>query len=149
MTERPLEELKYIVIHHSVTSQSATKEDIKQMHLAKGYSDIGYHYLVYPSGFQVGRELKYRGAHAITEKDPYEAAGIDMNRAGIGICVVGNFEHDEPAPPITNELAYLVKLLAKKYNIKLDRSHIIPHSSVSYTACPGKVMKALYRKIAI
>ncbi len=68
MYERPLSDLKYMVIHHTVTSEKTSNEDIRQMHLAKGYSDIGYHYLIRESGASTGRDIHYNGAHALGEK---------------------------------------------------------------------------------
>ncbi|MCE1245986.1 MAG: peptidoglycan recognition protein family protein [Firmicutes bacterium] len=148
MTERPLSEIKFLVLHHSVTSKDATIDQIREMHIARGYSDIGYHYLINSGGLKEGRGIGFRGAHALSEKAPY--LNTDMNRAGVGLCIIGDFSEGPPDDALINEAAFTVKRIAGKLGIKLDRKHIIPHGSVSYTACPGKgTMEKLYAKLEI
>ncbi len=148
MVRRPLDELHYIVVHHSVTPEYYTVEDIRRIHLRKGFSDIGYHYLITKDGLQVGRPIIYRGAHALSEKKPF--LGIDMNRVGIGLCIIGNFTYEPPSDRLVNETAYVIHRLCRKYKIKGDRNHIIGHREVSYTACPGPfTMAKIYEKLGI
>ena len=148
MTERPLSEIKFLVVHHSVTSKDATIGQIREIHLARGYSDIGYHYLISAGGLKEGRDIRFRGAHALSEKAPY--LDTDMNRAGAGLCIIGDFSKAPPDDNLINETAFAVKRIAGKLGIKIDRKHIIPHSAVSYTACPGKgTMEKIYTKLGI
>jgi hypothetical protein len=148
MTERSLDEIKYLVVHHSVTSKDATVEQIRDIHIARGYSDIGYHYLVNSDGLKEGRAIEYRGAHALSEKAPFQ--NTDMNRAGAGLCIIGDFSKNPPDDKLANEAAFAIKRIAKKLGIKPDRKHIIPHSSVSFTACPGYgTMEKIYGKLGI
>ena len=146
MYERPITELKYIVVHHSATPEDFSVEDIRKIHLAEGFSDIGYHFLVNKEGMHPGRDIKYKGAHAIGEKGTIP----EPNRYAIGICLIGSFEHDDPSPKLINELAYAVKILAAKYNIPRYKTRILGHKDVDSTACPGlNTMKLLYKKIKI
>ena len=148
MTFRPLSEIRFVVVHHSVTPGDWTVDDLRHIHKILGYSDIGYHFVVNHDGMKVGRSIYRRGAHAISEKPPY--LGIDMNRAGIGICLVGDFSGHPPDDKLINEVAYAIVRIAKKFDIPINREHIIGHRDVSFTVCPGpKTMPAIYRKLKI
>lgn len=147
---RPLSHLEYIVIHHTVTAEDATVQQIRQMHLDKGYWDVGYHYLISPAkGMIVGRDINATGAHALSEKP----GAKPMNYYGIGISLIGDYSKAPPSDKTINELAYLIKRLAAKPempNIKISRDRIIPHYAVDYTACPGQwTMEKLYKKLGI
>jgi N-acetylmuramoyl-L-alanine amidase len=148
MIQRPLNALKYIVIHHSVTPDDWTIKELRQLHKGMGYQDIGYHFVVQKNGLHVGRPILFRGAHAITEKR--EFGNIDMNWSGIGVCILGDFSGLPPCSKLINEVAFAVRRIAEKWKIPMDRNHIIGHDRVSRTLCPGLfTMEALYRKLNI
>lgn len=151
MYRRPLSELKYIIIHHSVTPENFSVDDIRRIHEGEGYCDVGYHYLIAKVKgkrmLKAGRPIIYVGAHALGEK---LSPSIIMNRVGIGICIIGSYENAPPDNETINEVSYAIKLLAKRYKIPLDRKHVLGHREVDYTACPGKfTMKKIYDKLEI
>ena len=43
---RPLEQVKFLVIHHSAGSHDATPDDVALLHKARGWSGIGYHFVI-------------------------------------------------------------------------------------------------------
>ena len=70
------------------------------------------------------------------ENVAYHAGVYTMNQRSIGI------EHDATTEHNASEETYqtsaeLVSLVCKRYNIPLDRDHIIKHSEVKATQCPG------------
>lgn len=70
-----------IVIHCSATkpSQDFGYQHIYKMHINRGFSDIGYHYIIKRDGeLQPGRDENKPGAHV---------AGHNLN--SIGICLIG------------------------------------------------------------
>lgn len=73
--------IKQIVIHCADTPEGKEFDsgDIKAWHLERGFSDIGYHYVILLDGtIEIGRDLNRAGAHA---------KGI--NKTSIGICYIG------------------------------------------------------------
>lgn len=69
-----------VVFHHSACHGSV--EDIHRMHLANGWSGIGYHIYIRLDGkVYKGRPIDMIGAHA---------SGVNYNT--IGVCCEGNFE---------------------------------------------------------
>lgn len=122
----------YIVIHHSATEPDTSVEDIRAAHRARGFIDIGYHYLIHPDGsVAVGRPEHQQGAHA-----------RGLNDRSIGVCCIGNFETTNPDPRQIQVLTELVVLLAKRYAVAPHR--IIGHrdvvrisSAATVTVCPG------------
>jgi len=137
---------RYIVIHHSAT-RSATLEAIRRYHVGLGFEDIGYHFIINNGrapGTRDGEIIPTRrwleqrpGAHARVRGHP------EYNAAGIGICLVGNFEKEPPTPAQMTALERLVTLLAERYAIPLE--HIVGHGELKNTACPGRLfpMEAL------
>ena len=74
-----------IVIHHSASSLETTAKQIRQWHCDKGWSDIGYHFVIEKDGIIVGgRPIDVMGAHA-------KSANVDS----LGICIVGDNTHPE------------------------------------------------------
>ena len=70
-----------IVIHCSATpnGRAVSVADIRSWHLARGFTDIGYHWVVYLDGtVHAGRPEEEMGAHA-----------LHFNEHSIGICMVG------------------------------------------------------------
>jgi hypothetical protein len=93
----------------------------------KHWLDIPYHYIIDLDGkiFE-GRKIDYAG-DTNTEYDPTGHALIE---------VVGNFEEVEPNQQQLDAVVRLMALLAKKYDVGLDR--IASHRDFSkQTVCPG------------
>jgi len=133
-------QIKYrnIVVHHSASRRSVTTEDIREWHLAKGWSDIGYHFVIEEGGsINRGRDIKIRGAHS---------AGIG-NRFGIGICVTGdNTVEDHEWTPI--QKAGLIRLIYQ-IDAVIPGLEVIGHRDLPdrNTLCPGlDVREIVYGK---
>lgn len=81
--------IKEIIIHCSATPEGEdyTVEQIRQAHLARGFSDIGYHYVIYRDGsVHTGRPEHISGAHC-----------LGHNSISIGVCYIGG------CPPRTDK----------------------------------------------
>lgn len=112
-----------IVLHHAAASVCDAKT-IHEWHLNRGFSGIGYHFLVRKDGtIERGRAEHLVGAHA---------AGNNSN--SIGICFEGNFETETMGEAQKNAGSELVEYLKKKYSIGI----VVRHKDLAATACPGK-----------
>ena len=90
-------------------------------------SKVSAHYVI--SGDRVTQCVK-------EEDTAWHAGNLTVNRTSIGI------EHDaisnKPATETTYKTsAKLISEICKRYSIPIDREHIIKHSEVKPTACPG------------
>lgn len=81
-----------IIVHCSATPEGwpYTVEQIRRDHKQQGWSDIGYHYVIYLDGsIHKGRDVDITGAHC--------AAG-GHNQHSIGICYIGGLESNPKVP---------------------------------------------------
>jgi N-acetylmuramoyl-L-alanine amidase len=119
-----MRKLDLIIIHCSATpnGRSTTVADIDSWHKQRGFTGIGYHYVIYLDGsVHDGRPLDKMGAHA---------AGY--NRGSIGICLIGT---DEFTVKQWDALENLVTKLQEEYGITMVIGHrMLP--KVNKT-CPG------------
>lgn len=81
-----------LIVHCSATPEGCdyTVEDIRKWHKSSGWSDIGYHYVIYRNGTVVnGRDVDLVGAHC---------AKGGHNQHSIGICYIGGVENKTGIP---------------------------------------------------
>lgn len=118
-----------IVIHHNATTSDSVARATWYVSTGKGTSA---HYQVTPD--------KIWGCVG-EESVAYHAGNYSMNQRSIGIEHLNN----TGAPTWTiaeatyQNSAKLIADIATRYNIPIDRQHIIKHGEVSSTACPGGI----------
>lgn len=128
--------IEKIIIHCADTyaSMDVGANEIRQWHLDRGWSDIGYHYVIRRNGvIETGRDLdddgdvdEHVGAHA-----------LGHNAHSLGICLVGGKGNDgQPDCNFTlaqwESLGKLVSDLEARY----PGADVIGHRDVSDKACP-------------
>ena len=116
-----------IIVHCSATPEGEDKTvaDIRADHKKQGWSDIGYHYVVYRDGtVHNGRDVDIQGAHC---------GDNGGNIGSIGVCYIGGVEHRIPGvayknlkPKDTRTDAQKVALL----NLLLDLKKMYPHAVI-------------------
>jgi len=126
-----MRDISHIIIHCSATPEGrdVKAEEIKQWHLDKGWSDIGYHYVIELDGcVQLGRPLDREGAHT-----------IGRNHDSIGVCYVGGMDKDMKEPKDTRTQAQLVALRSLLIDLlrKFETPQISGHNQHSSKACPS------------
>lgn len=128
-TARPISE---IVIHCAATPEGKdfTVDDIRAWHKARGFSDIGYHYVVYRDGSVMeGRPVGQVGAHV-----------EGRNTGTIGISYIGGVSADGKTAKDTRtnaqraSLLWLVAQLATKHR---GIRRISGHNEYANKACPS------------
>lgn len=123
------EETSAIVIHHSNGGADIdfSAAEIHQMHISKDYSGIGYHFVIRKDGtLEIGRPEYAIGAHA-----------YGHNYYTLGICLSGDFQHNQPTQAQIQTCAELISELCADYQIPIDRHHIFGHRQLNDTDCPG------------
>lgn len=128
---RPLNHVSHIVIHGSWTTpeQDIGVEDIREWHLDRGFSDIGYHYVIRRDGeLEEGRSVENQGAHVYGRND-----------YTLGICLVGG-RPERPAADGNWEFNYTFAQMMTLTSLIQDafrNEHILPNPELE--ARPGTV----------
>lgn len=131
-----------IIVHCTATPEGRreTVESIRLMHKQQGWSDIGYHYLVYIDGsVHNGRNVDIIGAHC----SGYNAHSIGV--AYVGGCDKKMKEKDTRTDAQKNALVKLLKDLRKVY----PKAKIYGHRDLDKKgkACPSFDAKDEYKNI--
>ena len=119
-----------IIVHCTATpaGKDYTVDDIRRWHRQQGWSDIGYHYVVYRDGsIHEGRNVNIAGAHC-----------LGHNTNSIGICYVGGTARDGKTPADTRTVAQaeaMEKLLIELRRL-YPRASIYGHRDFANKACP-------------
>lgn len=135
-----------IVVHHSYspTSEQFNESTVKAIHhyhtKTKGWIDIGYHFLVSPNGGKIyeGRPADAIGAHC--GGNPPKGVERKFGNAGsIGICLIGNYDNEQPTRQALYTLSILIFSLCERFGINHDAvfGHCEAWSRAPKT-CPGR-----------
>lgn len=104
-------------------------ERIRAAHRTRGFGDIGYHYLVDPAGrVWAGRDLAWQGAHV-----------ANQNPGNLGICVMGNYEIQQPNQAQLEAVERFVAAQMGQYHIRIG--DVQTHQERAQTACPGRSLQ--------
>lgn len=129
----------FIVVHCSATkpSQNFNVDDIRRMHLQRGFIDVGYHYIVKRDGtIESGRPLDRQGAHA--ER---------FNHLSVGVCLIGGVSERDVKVAEDNfteaQFASLRKLL-KELRLNFPHAEILGHRDLPnvHKECPSFDVRA-------
>ena len=120
-----------IIVHCAATPEGKdyTVEDIRRWHLQRGFSDIGYHYVIYRDGsVHPGRSEAVSGAHC-----------TNHNYCSIGVCYIGGMDKDNKKAKDTRTEAQKESLLKvlKELKVKYPKAKIYGHRDFAAKACPS------------
>ena len=130
-----------IIIHCSATPEGKdyTAAMIRGWHIARGFSDIGYHYVIYRDGTVVlGRDVDIAGAHC---------EGHNSN--SIGVCYIGGCTSDGKTAKDTRtpeQKTALKELLIELKQLYPD-ARIRGHRDFAAKDCPSFNATATYRSL--
>jgi len=130
-----------IIVHCSATPEGrhVTVDTIRGWHVnERGWSDIGYHYIIYLDGEIVeGRPLKRQGAHV-----------SGHNKGSIGICYVGGVdERMETKDTRTVCQKCSLERLLKKLMCDHKGSTVHGHNEFSSKDCPSFDVQEEYKEL--
>lgn len=121
-----------LIVHHSAGPKTASVADIDREHRARGWSGIGYHYLVHHDGggwrVSPGRPEAEVGAH-----------DQDQNVGSIGICLAGDYTREPMEAEGWRQLVVTLVWLCLRYRLRADQieGHGEREPAHTPTACPG------------
>lgn len=120
-----MRQIDFIIIHCADTTPDMDigAEEIRRWHVEeRGFSDIGYHYVIRRDGtVEPGRDERRIGAHA-----------YGRNEDSIGVCMVGGKPDCNFTAAQWASLATLVSELLDRY----PSAQVIGHRDVSAKPCP-------------
>lgn len=128
---KSVRQITKIILHCSATreGQDVSVETIRKWHLNRGWSDIGYHYVIYLDGsIHEGRPVNRSGAHT-----------KGHNSKSIGVCYIGGVEKDGKTPKDTRTpeqdtaLTNLITALLEMY----PTATLHGHNEFANKACPS------------
>ena len=133
--------IKEIIVHCTATPEGRieTVESVRNMHKAKGWSDIGYHYLIGLNGeCWEGRNVNLIGAHC---------EGHNSN--SIGVCYVGGVDKKMQAKDTrTEKQKYALVALLKDLRKLYPKANIYGHHDFNKgKRCPCFDAKNEYKNI--
>lgn len=133
---------QFLVLHCSATRpvQDIGVSEIRKWHKDKGWTDIGYHFVIRRDGrVEKGRPVGEIGAHV---------AG--HNHYSVGICLVGGIDNDsfQPQDNFTRAQWSALKALIKDLRLKYPNTKIVGHRDFPGVnkACPCFEAKAWARE---
>jgi N-acetylmuramoyl-L-alanine amidase len=133
-----MREIKRVILHCTATTEGKdySVETIRKWHLKRGWSDIGYHYLIYLDGsINLGRPVFKQGAHVKSE-----------NKDSIGIAYVGGVDKDgEPKDTMTlyQDIAFM--RLFEALSVTFGKLDLHGHNEFSNKACPSFDVQEKYK----
>ena len=128
-----------IIVHCTATPEGrhTTVEDIRLWHKAQGWSDIGYHYVVYLDGsIHPGRPIEVAGAHT-----------KGLNKNSIGVVYVGGIDAMNFKPKDTRTAAQKEALdcLLNELMSTYKGATLHGHNEFAAKACPSFNVQIEYK----
>lgn len=136
----PMNGIRRITVHHDglppATFRNSDEiasriEMIRRSHVeARGWADIGYHYIVDPTGrIWEGRNEFKQGAHV-----------KDQNENNLGILVLGNFERQRPTSAACASVDRIISAKMAQHRVRI--TSVRTHRELAPTECPGESLQA-------
>ena len=120
-----------VIVHCTATPEGrhTTVEDVRRWHLDRGWSDIGYHFLIYLDGsVHAGRPVEKPGAHT-----------RGHNKESIGIAYVGGIDkvNFKAKDTRTEEQKDALVDMLEYFKIQHANAVIHGHRDFANKACPS------------
>lgn len=132
--ERPLESIRYLVLHHTGASRDVDAGAIAEEHVVvNDWPGIGYHFVIDPSGaICQTQDLCTASYHA-----------RQFNPAAVGIALIGDLS---AALPSAEQLSAAVELCARLLlDLGLPISSVRGHREMVPTPCPGDTFLSVWK----
>ncbi len=118
-----------LIVHCTATREGNdyTVADIRRWHKQRGFSDVGYHFIIHLDGrVEAGRDIKIAGAHC-----------VGHNSHSIGVCYIGGLDAEgKPKDTRTKEQRIALKTLLAMLSIIYPGAKVYGHCDFAAKACP-------------
>ena len=125
-----MRDIDKIIVHCTATREGApvSLDTVRRWHLERGWSDIGYHYLILLDGtIERGRPEEIQGAHV-----------KGYNRNSIGVSYVGGVDKDlNPKDTRTQDQKDSLHNLLSNLMASYEGATLHGHNEFSSKACPS------------
>jgi len=125
-----MRDIDKIIVHCTATREGApvSLDTVRRWHLERGWSDIGYHYLILLDGtIERGRPEEIQGAHV-----------KGYNRNSIGVSYVGGVDKDlNPKDTRTQDQKDSLHNLLSNLMASYEDATLHGHNEFSNKACPS------------
>lgn len=132
-----MRDIDKIIIHCSATPEGrdVSVDTIRQWHLERGWSDIGYHFIIYLDGTVViGRPVERAGAHV-----------KGHNKRSIGVCYIGGVDSSMNAKDTrTDAQKESLRNLIEDLMFEYPLATLHGHNEFSSKACPSFIVRDEY-----
>ena len=123
---RDVDEINYIVVHHSATAPDISIERIAHYHVyGRGWPGIGYHFIIDQAG----------KCYRVNSEETVSFHVGEKNQVALGVCLLGNFTQGEPPQEQLDSLKALLHYLRVIYEV--PKARIVGHHELARTICPG------------
>lgn len=135
--------LREVVLHHTafpmakiaggrtLAAESAHMREMQRWHFGRKFCDLGYHFVVSPSGrVFLGRPIDRMGAHV-----------LNANQGTIGISLMGNFQEEQPTQAALASIAFVRGQLIPG-GLKLPLKGHRDYPGHETNECPGRHLYA-------
>lgn len=135
-----MRDINKIILHCTATPEGrdVSIDTIRQWHLDRGWSDIGYHYIIELDGtIKEGRPVERQGAHV-----------RGLNKNSIGIAYIGGCDANMSSKDTrTNAQKLAIDILLNKLMNKYVNSTLHGHNEFSPKACPSFDVQIEYKDL--
>ena len=122
--------IREIIVHCTATPEGRahTVADVDRWHRSRGFSGIGYHYLILLDGtISQGRPLSRVGAHC-----------TGHNAHSVGVCYVGGLDsHMQPKDTRTPQQKAALRTLVAELQRRFPGAQVYGHRDFAAKACPS------------
>lgn len=128
-SKRSLAGVDKVILHHSAGSFQHDPYDIARWHTdpapqGRGWAGIGYHFVIMPTG-----EI-----YQTNWLDTLSYHTQNQNTVGVSICMIGNFDTQQPTAAALKSLKQTIYFIESKIGKKLP---IHQHREYANKSCPG------------
>jgi len=130
--------LNRIILHCTATrvGEELDVSQIDKWHKDRGFSEIGYHYVIYANGtIATGRDIRKKGAHV-----------KGHNHDSVGVAYVGGLDNNlvpQDTMTMQQELAFLH--LVNSLRVVFGDLSVHGHNEYSNKACPSFEVQEKYK----